>query len=222
MDFQDLIDTPRKVKTLAGTVVFLLAFPIYFEAMPSLIDEDISGGGTSGLTGTLLVSFEEFETTSSESVTLGDGENYDTFFVFESIETGLSIGFVELQISCFDNDDPGPGFTDTVDGESDLSDLEGIEDQAADGACSGGGGGGFTIRWDVTENYTGADYTEDEMSESEIREIWSDNGKGRGTWAATITATIEAAPVAGGFIDDDEEYEISWTAVYFDLAIEAQ
>ena len=60
------------------------------------------------------------------------------------------------------------------------------------------------------------------MSESEIREIWSDNGKGRGTWAATITATIEAAPVAGGFIDDDEEYEISWTAVYFDLAIEAQ
>tara|TARA_Y100000588_G_C14139010_1_gene875175 strand:- start:84 stop:752 length:669 start_codon:yes stop_codon:yes gene_type:complete len=222
MDFQDLIDTPRKVKTLAGTVVFLLAFPIYFEAMPSLIDEDISGGGSSGLTGTLLVSFEEFETTSSESVTLGDGENYDTFFVFESIETGLSIGFVELQISCFDNDDPGPGFTDTVDGESDLSDLEGIEDQTADGACSGGGGGGFTIRWDVTENYTGADYTEDEMSESEIREIWSDNGKGRGTWAATITATIEAAPVAGGFIDDDEEYEISWTAVYFDLAIEAQ
>ncbi|MBJ16631.1 MAG: hypothetical protein CMB66_00030 [Euryarchaeota archaeon] len=210
------------MKTLAGTVVFLLAFPIYFEAMPSLIDEDISGGGSSGLTGTLLVSFEEFETTSSESVTLGDGENYDTFFVFESIETGLSIGFVELQISCFDNDDPGPGFTDTVDGESDLSDLEGIEDQTADGACSGGGGGGFTIRWDVTENYTGADYTEDEMSESEIREIWSDNGKGRGTWAATITATIEAAPVAGGFIDDDEEYEISWTAVYFDLAIEAQ
>ena len=222
MDFQDLIDTPRKVKTLAGTVVFLLAFPIYFEAMPSLIDEDISGGGSSGLTGTLLVSFEEFETTSSESVTLGDGENYDTFFVFESIETGLSIGFVELQISCFDNDDPGPGFTDTVDGESDLSDLEGIEDQTADGACSGGGGGGFTIRWDVTENYTGADYTEDEMSESEIREIWSDNGKGRGTWAATITATIEAAPVAGGFIDDDEEYEISWTAVYFDLTIEVQ
>ena len=155
-------------------------------------------------------------------MTLGDGENYDTFFVFESIETGLSIGFVELQISCFDNDDPGPGFTDTVDGESDLSDLEGIEDQTAAGACSGGGGGGFTIRWDVTENYTGADYTEDEMSESEIREIWSDNGKGRGTWAATITATIEAAPVAGGFIDDDEEYEISWTAVYFDLAIEAQ
>ena len=222
MDFQDLIDSPRKVKVLAGTVVFLIAFPIYFEAMPSLIDEDISGGGSSGLTGTLLVSFEEFETTSSESVTLGDGENYDTFFVFESIETGLSIGFVELQISCFDNDDPGPGFTDTVDGESDLSDLEGIEDQTADGACSGGGGGGFTIRWDVTENYTGAEYTEDEMSESEIREIWSDNGKGRGTWAATITATIEAAPVAGGFIDDDEEYEISWTAVYFDLTIEVQ
>ena len=38
MDFQDLVDTPQKVKILAGTVVFLVAFPIYFEALPSLID----------------------------------------------------------------------------------------------------------------------------------------------------------------------------------------
>ena len=41
MDFQDLVDTPQKVKTLAGTVVFLVAFPIYFEALPSLIDDDL-------------------------------------------------------------------------------------------------------------------------------------------------------------------------------------
>ena len=42
MDFQDLVDSPHKVKTLAGTVAFLVAFPIYFAAMPSLIDSDIS------------------------------------------------------------------------------------------------------------------------------------------------------------------------------------
>ena len=39
------------------------------------------------------------------------------------IETELSIGYVQLEISCFDNDEAGPGFTDTVDGESDLSEL---------------------------------------------------------------------------------------------------
>ena len=36
-----------------------------------------------------------------------------------------------------------------------IMDVEGIDDQSADGDCSGGGNGGFTIRWDVTPSYTG-------------------------------------------------------------------
>ncbi len=63
MDFQDLVDTPQKVKILAGTVVFLVAFPIYFAALPSLIDDDLEGGGSSGLSGSLLVCFVEVSTT---------------------------------------------------------------------------------------------------------------------------------------------------------------
>ena len=175
MDFQDLVDTPQKVKTLAGTVVFLVAFPIYFEALPSLIDDDLGGGGSSGLSGSLQVSFEEVSTTLTESVTLGDGQSHDSFFDL-MIETELSIGYVQLQISCFDNDEAGPGFTDTVDGESDLSDIEGVDDQT----------------------------------------------RGRGAWIATITADIEAVPVpiAGEAIDDDEDFDISWTAVSYDLIIE--
>ena len=220
MDFQDLVDTPQKIKTLAGTLVFLVAFPIYFEALPSLIDDDSSGGGSPGLSGSLLVSFEESTTSLSETVTLSDGESHDSFFDV-IVETGLSIGFVELQVSCFDNDDPGPGFTDSVDGVSDLSDVEGIDDQSADGDCSGGGNGGFTIRWDVTAGYTGDEFTEEEMDENEIREMWNDGENGRGAWIATITATIEAAPIAGGLIDSDEDFEITWTAVFFELSIEA-
>ncbi len=219
MDFQDLVDTPQKVKTLAGTLVFLVAFPIYFEALPSMIDDDTTGGGSSGLSGSLLVSFEESTTSLSESVSLSDGESHDSFFdVIE--ESGLSIGYVELQVSCFDNDDPGPGFTDSVDGVSDLSDVEGIDDQSAEGACSGGGNGGFSIRWDVTTGYTGDGFTEEEMDENEIREMWNDGGNGRGVWIATITATIEAAPIAGGLIDSDEDFEITWTVVFYELIIE--
>jgi len=225
MDFQDLVDTPQKVKTLAGTVVFLIAFPIYFEALPSLIDDEISGSGPPGLSGSLQVSFEESVTSLSESVTLDDGESYDSFFDL-MIEPELSIGFVELQVSCFDNDDPGPGFTDSVDGSSNLIDVEGydsghIEDKNGDGDCSGGGNGGFTIRWDVTEGYTGEDFTEEEMNENEIRDVWNDRGTGRGSWVATITASIEAAPVAGGLIDSDEDFEITWTAVSYELKIES-
>ena len=222
MDFQDLVDTPQKVKTLAGTVVFLVAFPVYFAALPSLVEGDIAEG-SSGLTGTLKVSFEESEDTLSESVTLGDGESYETTFDL-IVEPGMSIGYVELQVSCFDNDDPGPGFTDSVEGQSELSEIEGVEDQNAEGDCSGGGEGGFTIRWDVTENYSGSEYSEEEMSESEIRQLWNDDGNGRGEWSTTITATIENAPVpvAGGIIDNDEDFEINWTAVFYNLTIDAE
>lgn len=224
MDFQDLVDSPHKIKTLAGTVAFLIAFPIYFAAMPALVDDEIVGGGSSGLSGSLLVTFQENEISMEESVVLGDGESHDTFFdVIAEEDVNRMIGYVELQVSCLDNDDPGPGFTDSVDGTSDLSDLEGIEDQSAEGQCSGGGGGGssgFTIRWDVTQNYTGTEYIEEEESEGEIRERWNDGGKGRGTWAATITATIEAAPIAGGIIDNDEDFDITWTAVTYSLIIE--
>ncbi|OUW22259.1 MAG: hypothetical protein CBD33_03230 [Euryarchaeota archaeon TMED173] len=221
MDFQDLVDSPQKVKTLAGTVVFLVAFPIYFEALPSLIEDEISSGGSSGQTGSLQVIFEESENTLSESVVLSDGETYDSFFDVV-LEDQLNIGFVEIQVSCNDNDDPGPGFTDSAEGQSDLSGVEGVEDKIAEGDCSGGGGGGFSMRWDITENYTGSEYTEEEMSESEILEMWDDGGKGRGSWIVEVTASIDTAPIAGGLIDNDEEYDITWTAVLFTVSITDQ
>ena len=221
MDFQDLVDTPQKVKTLAGTVIFLVAFPIYFQALPSLIDDEVSIGGSSGQSGSLQVIFEESENTLSESVVLSDGETYDSFFDL-ILEDEVNLGYVEIEVSCVDNDDPGPGFTDSAEGQSDLSGVEGVEDKNAEGDCAGGGGGGFSIRWDLIDNYTGSEYTEEEMSESEIRERWDDGGKGRGSWILEITAIIDTAPIAGGFIDNDEEFEITWTAVFFTILISDQ
>ncbi len=221
MDFQDLVDTPQKVKTLAGTVIFLVAFPIYFQALPSLIDDEVSIGGSSGQSGSLQVIFEESENTLSESVVLSDGETYDSFFDL-ILEEEVNLGYVEIEVSCVDNDDPGPGFTDSAEGQSDLSGLVGVEDKNAEGDCAGGGGGGFSIRWDLIDNYTGSEYTEEEMSESEIRERWDDGGKGRGSWILEITAIIDTAPIAGGLIDNDEEFEITWTAVFFTILISDQ
>ena len=86
--------------------------------------------------------------------------------------------------------------------------------------CSGGDSG-FTLRWDVTANYSGVNITVSGMSESEIRAMWNDGGQGRGTWAATITADISSPPSPlGSIVDSDEEYEITWTAMTYELMLQ--
>ncbi len=195
----------------------MIAFPSYFAIMPSLIDEKMLGG-SSGINGEWAVSFEENTETLSETINLGDGESYDSFF---DITSETNIGYIELSVSCMDNDDPGPGFADSVDGNSDLSGVDGdFEDKTDQGTCAGGGSG-FTMRWDVTTNYTGENITQSDMTEQEIREEWSDMGLGRGTWSVTITADISAppAPIVGEIVDSDEDYIIEWTMVTYVLAV---
>ena len=219
MDFEDLVNTPRKMRILGISVAFMLAFPLYFQLMPSLLDDDMLAGGSSGPSGDWEVGFLETPITMQESQVLGDGDTHDTFF---DVMSELNIGYVELDVDCNDNDDPGPGFTDSADGSSDVSQVEGeFADQNVTGAPCGGGDTGFTMRWDVTDNYTGDNYTADGMSESEIRQVWDDDGVGRGTWAATITAHISSPPSPlGSIVDSDEEYDITWTAVTYELVLQ--
>jgi hypothetical protein len=218
MDFEDLVNTPRKMRILGISVAFMLAFPLYFQLMPSLLDDDMIGGGSSGPSGDWEVGFAETPIIMQESQMLGDGDTHDTFF---DVMSELNIGYVELNVECNDNDDPGPGFTDSAEGSSDVSQVEGVfEDLHDDGPCSGGDSG-FTLRWDVTQNYTGANYTATEMSESELRNMWVDGGMGRGTWAATITAEINSPPSPlGSIVDSDEEYDITWTAMTYELVLQ--
>ena len=217
MDFEDLVNTPRKMRILGISVAFMLAFPLYFQLMPSLLDDDMIGGGSSGSSGDWEVGFAETPIIMQESQILGDGDTHDTFF---DVMSELNIGYVELNVECNDNDDPGPGFTDSAEGNSDVSQVEGVfEDLHDDGPCSGGDSG-FTLRWDVTQNYTGANYTATEMSESELRNMWVDGGMGRGTWAATITAEINSPPSPlGSIVDSDEEYDITWTVMTYELVL---
>ena len=218
MDFEDLVNTPRKIRILSISVAFLIAFPIYFQIMPSLIDDDLMSGGSSGQSGKWTVSFSETPIIMEEHQVLGDGDTHDTYF---DVTTELDIGYIELDVDCNDNDDPGPGFTDSADGSSDVSGAEGeFEDQEASGPCSGGDSG-FTMRWDVTHNYTGQNITVENMSEGELRSLWNDGGFGEGTWAATITAEINALPgPVGSIVDSDEEYDITWTAMTYELVLE--
>lgn len=222
MGLQDILDDPRKIGMLAGSLVFMLLFPLYFAWMP-LADEGLVSGG-SGAQGEWLVSFSENEVLFDESTVLEDGDTHITEFVVRAEDVGeMEIGFIELIVQCNDNDDPGPGFTDSVEGVSDLMDVEGyssgdIQDQSADGSCTGGNGG-FTIRWDVTENYTGESFSIT-SSQKTIFETWDDGGAGIGTWSATLTAEINSAPVVGQIVDTDEDFEITWRMVTFEVIIE--
>ena len=216
MDFADLTDTPRKQSMLGGTIFFMLVFPIYFGIMPTLVADEMIESGSSGISASWSVSFIETDIIQSETQTLADGETYDSFFDLMSEE---KIGIIIFEVSCMDNDEPGPGFTDTVDGQSDISQVEGMfEDQVNQGDC--GMGGGFEMIWYPTNNYTGEDYTFD-GTENDLRNIWDSNGNGLGTWAASITANIETnpVPVFGEVLDSDEDFQITWTAIIYQLDI---
>ena len=218
-----MLDSPRKIGMLVGSLVFMLLFPLYFAWMP-LADESLVSGGSGGQ-GEWLVSFSESEVIFEESTVLEDGDTHITEFIvgIEDLEE-MEIGFVELEVQCNDNDDPGPGFSDSVEGVSDLMDVEGhdsgnIQDQSAEGECMGGNGG-FTMRWDVTPNYTGESFSIT-SSQKTISETWNDGGFGIGIWSATLTAEVNSAPVVGQIVDSDEGFDIIWRMVTYEVIIEA-
>jgi len=218
-----MLDSPRKIGMLAGSLVFMLLFPLYFAWMP-LADESLVSGGSGGQ-GEWLVSFNESEVIFEESTVLEDGDTHITEFIvgIEDLEE-MEIGFVELEVQCNDNDDPGPGFSDSVEGVSDLMDVEGydsgnIQDQSVEGECMGGNGG-FTMRWDVTTNYTGESFSIT-SSQKTISETWNDGGFGIGIWSATLTAEVNSAPVVGQIVDSDEGFDIIWRMVTYEVIIEA-
>ena len=218
-----MLDSPRKIGMLAGSLVFMLLFPLYFAWMP-LADESLVSGGSGGQE-EWLVSFNESEVIFEESTVLEDGDTHITEFIVGIEDLGeMEIGFVELEVQCNDNDDPGPGFSDSVEGVSDLMDVEGhdsgnIQDQSAEGECMGGNGG-FTMRWDVTPNYTGESFSIT-SSQKTISETWNDGGFGIGIWSATLTAEVNSAPVVGQIVDSDEGFDIIWRMVTYEVIIEA-
>ena len=63
-------------------------------------------------------------------------------------------------------------------------------------------------------------YTQGKMSE--ITSQWSDNESARGEWFFTITAEVNEVCLIGfePTCDDGEDYDITWTAVVFELSME--
>ena len=218
MDLAETFQDRRNQAMLGGSILFMLLFPIYFAMVPGLVGLDDSS--SSELSGTWSVSFiEETFTQSENSGELGDGDTYDSTFILteDMIGENRNVASVTFEVSCTDTDDNLAN--DEATGDSDLAGVTGdIQDQSDSGAC--GGGDAFTMTWSIVDGYDGQTY-EDEGKMSDITSTWSDNGSARGDWLVGITAQINEDPGIGIFFGDDgEDYDITWTAIVFEISME--
>ncbi|HIG20789.1 MAG: hypothetical protein CXT67_01970 [Methanobacteriota archaeon] len=214
---EKLFGSQRAITILVISVVFAIVFPAYFSFMAS--NSDDLGGASSGAKGKWQVDFIQDNITSDETMNLGDGEQGDYFFELDSGD--MMIGFVEITVSCNDNDDTGPGTNDDVDVSTDFSGVEGTpDDESGSGSCNGDTVS-FTIG--ITPEWDGSSYIADGVSKNDIEAQWTDGGNGTGEWLTSVVMNVntELIPVNHPFADEDEDVTVSWRVAVYSLEITA-
>ncbi|MFL2978895.1 MAG: hypothetical protein ACJZ59_07580 [Candidatus Thalassarchaeaceae archaeon] len=219
MDMQEFFQDRRNQAMFGGSVLFMLIFPIYFALVPSLVGLD--DAGVSDASGTWAVSFtEESFIQIEDGILINEGDTHESNFMLteEMIGENRNVASVTIEVSCNDNDDVPPTFNDGGSGESDLAGVSGeLQDQSASGNC--GGDNAFSMTWNIIEGYDGVPY-EVEGQMSDIIAQWSDNESARGDWLVGITADINSNPFQIIGQDDSEDYDITWTALVFEMSME--
>jgi len=215
---EKLFGSQRAITILVVSVVFAIVFPAYFSYMAT--NSDAIGGGSSGAKGMWQVDFIQDNITSDETMNLGDGEQGDYFFELDAGD--MMIGFVEITVSCNDNDDTGPGTNDDVDVSTDFSGVEGTpDDESGSGSCFGDAVS-FTIQ--ITPDWDGSSYIADGVSKNDIEAKWNDGGNGTGEWLTSVTMNVNTEPFVGEINpigDEDEDVTVSWRAAVYSLEITA-
>ncbi|MDP6325633.1 MAG: hypothetical protein QGI36_00885 [Candidatus Thalassarchaeaceae archaeon] len=213
---EKMFGSQRAITIWVISVVFAIVFPAYFSIMAN--GADGAGGDATGAKGQWQVNFVQDNLTSEETMNLGDGEQGDFFFDLDSGD--MMIGYVEITVICNDNDEPGPGGTDSVDVQTDFSGVEGTpDDESSSGSCNGDAAS-FTIQ--ITPGWDGSSYIADGVSKNDIEAQWNDGGNGTGEWLTSVTLDVNGiAPFVGGIVDSDEDVTVSWRAVLYTLDITA-
>ena len=215
---EKMFGSQRAITIWVISVVFAIVFPAYFSIMAN--GADGAGGDATGAKGQWQVNFAQDNLTSEETMNLGDGEQGDFFFDLDSGD--MMIGYVEITVICNDNDEPGPGGTDSVDVQTDFSGVEGTpDDESSSGSCNGDAAS-FTIQ--ITPGWDGSSYIADGVSKNDIEAQWTDGGNGTGEWLTSVTLNVETVGPPNPFtnaLDSDEDVTVSWRAVLYTLDITA-
>ncbi len=215
---EKLFGSQKAITILVVSVVFAIVFPAYFSFMAA--NSDAVGGGSSGAKGTWNVDFIQDNITSDETMNLADGEQGDYFFELDAGD--MMIGFVEITVSCNDNDDTGPGTNDDVDVSTDFSGVVGTpSDETGSGSCFGDAVS-FTIQ--ITPDWDGSSYIAEGVSKTDLEAKWNDGGNGSGEWLTSVIMNVNTEPLVGGINpigDEDEDVTVSWRAAVYSLEITA-
>ena len=219
------------VTNLVVIVVFAAMFPAYFGYVSSNTDTiDPSGYGP---VGAFNVSFTESALHSQEEVLWADdGESDEFTFSFpEEMEVpdGSELGYVLITLTYAESDEGGQwqDQCDDVDGALDIS----LADTSEDGhtlAVSGTDCGSYTMMALLTDNYSGANYSADNISRGEIIEMWQDNGKGHGDYSVTITVSTNTGstpepidPFIASNNEDGEEVYVKFEVFAYEILVES-
>lgn len=218
---QKLFGTQRAITMVVISLMFAIAFPAYFSVMGGMVE--VMDGGSSGASGNWQVNFTTTVSEISDSAMLSDGETLESAYELDRSNLGDDemIAFVNITVSCNDNDDPGPGFSDSVDAEMDVSGVEGgFEDDAGSGNCNGDA---VSFSYIVTPEWSGAPYMVGDVSKNNILAKWNDGGNGTGEWLCSVTLDVNSpgpGPV-GDIVDDSEEVTVTWTVTTYTVEITA-
>ncbi len=216
---EKMFGSQRAITIWVVSVVFAIVFPAYFSYMAS--DADGSGDGASGAKGKWNVDFLMDNITFEETMSLNDGEQGDFYFDLERPEDQM-IGYVEIIVSCNDNDDTGPGTNDDVDVATDFSGVEGaLDDESGSGTCFGDA---VTFTIQLTPEWNGSSYIADGVSKDDIESKWNDGGNGTGEWLTSVTMNVNTEPIIGEINpigDEDEDVTVSWRVAVYSLEFTA-
>ena len=216
---QKLFGTQRAITMVVISLMFAIAFPAYFSVMGGMVE--VMDGGSSGAPGKWQVNFTATVSDISDSTMLSDGETNEWTYELDRSNLGDDemIAFVNITVSCNDNDDPGPGFSDSVDAETDVSGVEGgFEDYESPGNCNGDA---VSFSYIVTPEWSGAPYMVGDVSRNDILAKWNDGGNGTGEWLCSVTLDVNSPGPFGDIVDDSEEVTVTWTVTTYTVEITA-
>ncbi len=217
---QKLFGTQRAITMVVVSLMFAIAFPAYFSVMGGMVE--VMDGGSSGAAGNWQVNFTTTVSEISDSAMLSDGETLESAYELDRSNLGDDemIAFVNITVSCNDNDEPGPTSTDSVDAEVDVSGVEGgFEDDAGSGNCNGDA---VSFSYIVTPEWSGAPYMVGDVSKNDILAKWNDGGNGTGEWLCSVTLQVNNPPgPVGNIIDNGEDVTVTWTVTTYTVEITA-
>ena len=217
---QKLFGTQRAITMVVVSLMFAIAFPAYFSVMGGMVE--VMDGGSSGAAGNWQVNFTTTVSDISDSAMLSDDETHEWTYELDRSNLGDDemIAFVNITVSCDDNDDPPGPFTDSVNAETDVSGVEGgFEDDAGSGNCNGEA---VSFSYAVTTEWSGTPYVVEDVSKGDILAKWDDGGNGTGELLCSVTLDVNSpAPIVGQIVDDDEEVTVTWTVTTYTVEITA-